>query len=208
MSRDSIKVLYPPPSDEEIDTAGYAVEIDEDETAKSFISKKCLLPRKADSLPIDSNLVGTTQAMFFEHRYSTTSKVTAPYCLKPYDWEKDGITYRSMYLIYMSCDSEYEAAIKLLGSYPHWQKLAKAPWFRKHLDKWNDELVLREQALAKSELVALTQRGNVTAARTLLNTKKVVGRKKSEGGRQADTNNLDDIDAMIDRASISTQSIQ
>lgn len=152
------------------------------------VDKLSLRPKVGDALPIDQKLVGLTKALFFENRHNTTVKTTAPYCLKANDHELNGVVYKSMYLIYMSCDSEYEAAIKLLGNYRHWTKLKRCTWFMPYVEEWNAELTLRESALAKSKLVALTEAGNVTAARTLLNTKKIagVGKPKSQGKRTSD----------------------
>lgn len=163
--------------------------------------KQKLLPRVGGELPIPLELVGTTQGLFYEHKFNTTCKTRAPYCLKPYDWTFEGDTYLSMYLIYMNCDSEYEAAMTLLGSWPHWRKLARAKWFKIHLDAWNEELEIRENALAKSKLIQLTEAGNVTAARTLLTGKKsAVGKPKKSGKRKADDKDSDDLDAMLGRA--------
>ena len=89
------------------------------------VTKQALRPKVGDALPIDQTLVGCTKALFFENRHNTTVKTKAPYCLKPNDHELRGKVYKSMYLIYMSCDSEYEAAIKLLGNYQHWTKLKR-----------------------------------------------------------------------------------
>lgn len=152
------------------------------------VNKLSLRPKVGDSLPIDQSLVGCTKALFYENRFNTTVKTTAPYCLKANDFEAKGTVYKSMYLIYMSCDSEYEAAIKLLGNYQHWTKLKRCTWFMPYVEEWNAELTLRESALAKSKLVTLTEAGNVTAARTLLNTKKIagVGKPKSKGKRTSD----------------------
>ena len=169
-----------------------------DEEPKS-IGKEDLLPRTGKDLPIDQRLVGTTQALFYEFRHQTTSIVEAPYCLKPYDFIVGDVNYRSMYLIYMTCDSEYEAAIKLVGSYPHWQKLTEAAWFKKHLATWNAEITLREDAIARSKLVQLTQKGNVTAARTMLTTSKPAGRPPKEGSRKSDTDKVSDLDEMLQR---------
>ncbi len=152
------------------------------------VDKLSLRPKVGNALPIDQTLVGCTKALFYENRFNTTVKTTAPYCLKPNDHELKGVVYKSMYLIYMSCDSEYEAAIKLLGNYQHWTKLKRCTWFMPYVEEWNAELTLRESALAKSKLVALTEAGNVTAARTLLNTKKIagVGKPPKKGARKSD----------------------
>lgn len=179
------KILQPCPSPE---------ELEEDTT----VTKESLMPKADDDLPIPLAFRNTTQAMFYEYRHSTTAKTPAPFCLKPYDFEAGGVLYKSMYLIYMSCDSEYEAAIKILGSYPHWQRLASTAWFSEHLDKWKAEMLLREDALAKSKLIDLTERGNVTAARTLLGKPQPVGRPKKQGARK-DDGHESDVDSMLER---------
>lgn len=168
------------------------------------VNKLSLRPKVGAALPIEAKLVGCTKALFYEHRHQTTVTIPAPYCLKANDHKFKGVTYRSMYLIYMSCDSEYEAAIKLLGNYQHWTKLKRCSWFLPYVEEWNAELELRESALAKSKLVKLTEEGNVTAARTLLNTKKVAGAGKppKKGARKDDTM-PGDLDEMLERAELS-----
>ncbi len=164
------------------------------------VDKQSLQPKVGDALPISQALIGCTKALFFENRFQTTVTEPAPYCLKSNDHEFDGVVYRSMYLIYMSCDSEYEAAIKLLGNFQHWTKLKRCTWFLPYVEEWNAEIVLREAALAKSKLVTLTQNGNVTAARTLLNTKKVAGAGKPQGKGKRTTDIIPgDLEEMLER---------
>ena len=164
------------------------------------VDKQSLLPKIGDDLPIARAFVGCTKALFFEHRFQTTVTANSPYCLKANDHEFKGILYRSMYLIYMSCDSEYEAAIKLLGNFQHWTKLKRCTWFQPYVEEWNAELVLREAALAKSKLVALTEAGNVTAARTLLNSKSVAGAgKPPRKGKRGSDIVPGDLDGMLER---------
>lgn len=120
-----------------------------------------------------------TQGLFYEFRHQTTCKTPAVYTLKDKDWEG----CKSMYLIYMQCDSEYEAAQVLLGSWTHWNKLKATSWFATHLEKWNEERTIREESLAHKALLSQTKRGNVTAAKALLSGTKKPGRpirKKSE----------------------------
>lgn len=149
--------------------------------------KEQLLPKEDWELPIDIGFRRCTKALFYEFRFQTTVKVQAPYTLKDYDHTVGGTVYISMYKIYMKCDSEYEAAIVLLGSYPHWQKLKKCKWFQEYVERWETERNIRDEALARTKLVELAERGNVTAARTLFANSKVTdkerGRPKSGGKR-------------------------
>ncbi len=168
-----------------------------------IVDKNALRPKVGSALPIDQVLVGCTKALFFENRHNTTVTTPAPYCLKANDHKFKGVVYRSMYLIYMSCDSEYEAAIKLLGNYQHWTKLKRCTWFLPYVEEWNAELVLRESALAKSKLVTLTEAGNVTAARTLLNTTKVAGAGKPQPkGKRISDVIPGDLDEMLERTEL------
>lgn len=172
----------------------------------SPVDKLSLLPKIGDELPIHPGLVGCTKALFYENRFQTTVTIPAPYCLKSYDHELRGVVYRSMYLIYMSCDSEYEAAIKLLGNYSHWTKLKRCTWFLPYVEEWNAELVLRESALAKSKLVTLTEAGNVTAARTLLNSKSIAGAgKPPKKGKRVSDIVPGDLDDMLERTDFKDQ---
>jgi len=113
-----------------------------------------------------------TQGLFYEYRFQSSSDYL-PYTLK----ERDYKGHRSMYKIYMACDSEYEAAIKLLNSWKHWEILIATDWFSKEVDKWREEREIRELALGKSVLVAQAEEGNVTAAKALVDgSKRKAGR--------------------------------
>jgi hypothetical protein len=169
------------------------------------LSKEDLLPRTEDELPIPLSLRHSTQALFYEYRHQTTSKVQAPYTLKDYDVHIGGKTYRSMYMVYMSCDSEYEAAIKLLGSYGHWKKLVAAKWFADYYARWEYERNVRDEALARSVVVKLAEKGNVTAARTLFQNSKTHNPgepgRPAKGGKRKEGSGSAELDEMLSRAS-------
>lgn len=114
-----------------------------------------------------------TQSMFYEFRFQTDSDYM-PFTLK----ERNHKGLLSAYKIYMSCDSEYEAAYKMLNSWKHWELLCESPWFMKELTKWRCERDIREAALGKATLIDQAQDGNAAAARALidLSNKKKVGR--------------------------------
>lgn len=103
-----------------------------------------------------------TQGLFYEFRFQSSNE-TPMYNLGEFDY-KD---CKSMYKIYIACDSEYEAAMKLLGSWKHWEKLADCGWFKEHIDKWREEREIREAALSKKVLIEQTEEGNITAAKAL-----------------------------------------
>ena len=114
-----------------------------------------------------------TKGLFYEFKYQT--KLTEiPYNLKERDWKGT----RSMYQIFMSCGSEYEAAQLLLNSWKHWEVLCKSPWFVPHIEAWREEREIREAALGKATLIDQAESGNVAAAKVLLE-----GAKKRKAGR-------------------------
>lgn len=177
---------------------------DEPEDIQPTLKEK-LMPREAWDLPIPARFLKTTKGLFYEHRHQTTVKEKAPYTLKHMDKiDSTGHIYRSMYMIYMHCDSEYEAAITLLGSYNHWKKLKRCSWFEDVLIEWELERNIRDEAIARSILIKLAEAGNVTAARTVFanvkDTKGKTGRPPNGGERAKGTANsvLDD---MLDAAS-------
>lgn len=177
---------------------------DEDEP-KALSLKEQLLPRTQYNMPIPDRFTKVTKALFFEYRYQTTVTDNAPYTLKYQDFVgPDGHRYKSMYQIYMNCDSEYEAAIKILGSFPHWKKLKRCSWFHDHIEKWEEERNIRDEAIARSILVKLAETGNVTAARTLFSnanaTKKIMGRPLGGGTRQ-ESEGQTELDQMLGRSS-------
>jgi hypothetical protein len=82
-----------------------------------------------------------TQSLFIEHPHKS---YPAFFTLKKYN--KDG--YISMYQKYMEIadPTEYQVAIRLLGSWDHWQALKRAKWFREHLAAWRDELRVKMES--------------------------------------------------------------
>lgn len=171
----------------------------EDDTEKTL--KQTLLPKKDDELPIDIQLRHCTQALFYEFRHKTSGKVRAPYCLKDYDYSYGGFTYLSMYMIYMECDSEYEAGIKLLGSYGHWNKLKETAWFTPYFERWEAERNIRDEAMARSVLISLAEAGNVTAAGKIFNNSKSKGNsgRPRKGGSRKPAPVHESLDSMIER---------
>ena len=79
-----------------------------------------------------------TQSLFWESRHPDM----APVFTKKKQ-EHHGCI--SMYEKYMEIGdpTEYQAAIKLLGSWDHWQKLCQLPWFMEMLSEWREELKVR-----------------------------------------------------------------
>lgn len=173
--------------------------MEDDEIEKTL--KEALLPKKDDELPIDIQLRHCTQSLFYEFRHKTSGKVRAPYCLKDYDYTYGGFTYLSMYMIYMECDSEYEAGIRLLGSYSHWCRLKDTSWFAPYFERWEDERNIRDEAMARSVLISLAEAGNVTAAGKIYTNSKSKGKsgRPAKGGKRTPAPVDESLETMIER---------
>lgn len=108
-----------------------------------------------------------TQALFQEWEYvSTVRDVQSPFTMLSYHKPEKG--YLSLYLLYMEYDSEYEAAIGILGSWQHWEKLCKCKWFKPLRDRWEEERKTADAAIAKKTLLEEARAGNVAAAKAVL----------------------------------------
>ena len=129
-----------------------------------------------------SKLVGEnghykTQSLFYENRFQSRGEKPI-FNLKENDYKGT----LSMYKIYMSSSSEYEAAYRILNSWKHWEILCESPFFKKHITKWREEREIREAAIGKATLIEQAEGGNVAAAKALLDpvTKRKAGRPTKE----------------------------
>lgn len=141
-----------------------------------------------------------TQGLFVEFQ---TSDETAPYTFKDFDVHKEGHTHVSFSSVYLDSADEYEAAMRLVGSWKHWQKLCSLKWFNEGLPQFNWEgieslrqtMTARDRSLARKKLLEAAEVGNVTAAKAILEgkepTKKQGRPAKGEQVEEFDTNVLD-----------------
>lgn len=83
-----------------------------------------------------------TQSLFIEYPHPS---YPAFFTLKKQDKEKDGKTYISLYRKYMEIadPTEYQVALRLFGSWNHWQALKRSKWFMEHLTDWREELKVK-----------------------------------------------------------------
>lgn len=93
-----------------------------------------------------------TQSLFYELR---NPNYPAYFTLKKEDIERDGIQYISLYKKYMEIadPTEYQVALRLLGSWDHWQGLCKTQWFKEHLTGWREELKVKMESDRYFEMV-------------------------------------------------------
>lgn len=120
-----------------------------------------------------------TQALFYEW-----NNPDAPYTLRDSDTEywtnTKGKKYKSIPYIYRNSIDEYDAAIRILGSWEHWQFLITCnDWFlngKKNsqgiqmglsLKQMREEMQKRDESRAKQVLLERIHEGDVSAAKFL-----------------------------------------
>jgi len=116
-----------------------------------------------------SNGVLFTQGLFYEY-----TDIDAPYTLRPEDYtSRKGNEYVSFARVYRESVDEYAAAMALLGSWTHWQKLCKEKWFQigvvngsnfTGLHDWREEKEKANESAAKSVLLDAIANGDTQAA--------------------------------------------
>jgi hypothetical protein len=113
----------------------------------------------------NTNNVLMFRGIFYE---TSTSKPNVVYTLKDFDHKG----YPSLYRLYMeeADPTEYLFATKHLESWEHWLALCEAPWFKKHVHRWRQELELKAKAQAIAVIVKASKgdgRDAVQAAKYL-----------------------------------------
>jgi len=119
-----------------------------------------------------SNGIMKTESLFYETLHGNMAKKYKPfYTLKEFEY----MGLPSAYKIYMESTDEYEAAMKLLGSMAHWEKLCGLKWFmegrdgvHRGLKSWREDIKRRDASTAKKTLIEKTKNDDTSAARALL----------------------------------------
>jgi hypothetical protein len=83
------------------------------------------------------------------------------FTLKDTDVTSDGITYPSLYRLYMEASdpTEYEFAMTHLGGWDHWLRLSEAQWFQPYVERWRTELELKLKARAIQDIIREAEAG-------------------------------------------------
>lgn len=144
-----------------------------------------------------------TESLFFETKRASVQENFPPvYSLKTYP----NNDLPSAYQIYMNSDSEYAAAIKLVGEMRHWRKLCNLKWFMDGIEEksfdglnsWREDKRLKDETEAIKLLKEQAENGNVTAQKTLYDVAR--GKGSTGAGRPkklADTTERDENAAKI-----------
>lgn len=99
---------------------------------------------------------------------------------------------KSAYRIYMDADSEYAAAIEIVGEWIYWLKLCEYTWFMdgmeenyKHsgLKVWREHKALKEEQEALAGLRASAKEGSVSAQKELYAISQRLKKETMKAGR-------------------------
>lgn len=139
------------------------------------------------------------QPLFIENHNRINTPYPASYTLNAWDNEEKGL--RSARIIYVNTldPSEYNAAMLLLGSWKHWQRLTECGWFQPYLKEWREEMAIRLQSIGVTNLLsqASSERGT-TAAKFLAERGWNKALKNSPKVRDKDKNKHDVSDFIND----------
>jgi len=127
----------------------------------------------ADRSILKDNIGRYRTNIFYEFNKTRHEDYPPLYTMREDEWK--GLP--SAYRIYMESDSEYEAAMKLVGSWAHWQRLLKCKPFINGgeelgiwmgLDQWREEKAIQDKAFALNQLKISAAGGNVQAQKIIL----------------------------------------
>ena len=99
--------------------------------------------------------------------------------------EKSDTLY-SAHEIYMAAQTEYDAALQLVGSWRFWKEMLKASVkIRRLVSEWREEKMLIDQTKARKLMWDAALKGNAGAAKFIYEAKKEeANQKKSQQERQ------------------------
>lgn len=159
--------------------------------SREFIEKRLKAARDGKP-PIPDNLDRATAALFWEKRHTSATEargITPIYNLSG----RDHNGTLSMYLLYMQCATEYEAALVLLGSLRHWALLLECKWFQPHIEQWRQDMAVRDEAIGRAAIIQSASGGNHSAGGLLLRdagkrgAKTVMPKTRGKDGAEART---------------------
>lgn len=104
-----------------------------------------------------------TKSLFIEYKHP---KYPAFFTLQRYNVTKDGKEYISMYKKYteISDPTEFQVAMRLLGSWAHWLQLQQSMWFMVHLNQWRKELAVQLESRRFIEMTEVVNKRPGTGA--------------------------------------------
>jgi len=124
-----------------------------------------------------------TESLFLEtFRRDLKGDYEPVYTMRPFDHKG----CRSAYLIYMNADTEFDAAMQIVGDMRHWRRLCGLKWFMKGsedglfdgLETWRKDKAEKDATEIIRQLKDKAADGNVPAQKILLDTAKEVSKAR------------------------------
>lgn len=124
-----------------------------------------------------------TESLFLEtFRKDLKGTYEPVYTMRPFDHKG----CRSAYLIYMAADTEFDAAMQIVGDMRHWRRLCGLKWFMKGsedglfdgLETWRKDKAEKDATEIIRLLKDKAADGNVPAQKILLDTAKEVSKAR------------------------------
>ncbi|AAM28396.1 unknown [Vibrio phage VpV262] len=120
----------------------------------------------AGEIHVPKDMNRATAALFWEKRHEARTIERGKYPVFNLSMRDHDDTL-SFPQLYFQCDSDYEAAMVILGSWGHWQRLCEAKWFAEKLALWQEEKAQRDIAHGRAKIKALADAGNLSACKFL-----------------------------------------
>lgn len=123
--------------------------------------------------PLPENQRDHIASLFWENRFmchSLERGYTPIYNLTTRDDQSNGTL--SVYLLFMQCATEYEAALVIMGSLTSWTDMCEKTWFKPLIERWRIEMNLRDIAIGKGALIKQASGGNAAAGKSLIEVSK------------------------------------
>jgi hypothetical protein len=137
-----------------------------------------------------------TKRMFLERLSPADRDKHKPkYTMQEHDVVVAGVTYTSMYRLYIESVDEYDFITEHLGGMPLWHHLLNTQWFvdgyRQHrgMTAWREDLRARDESTAKRVLLVAAKGGDIPAAKKLLDVSRKPPAPKVAKTKQAELNN-------------------
>ena len=148
-----------------------------------------------------------TESMFYEHQqYNHPNPELTVWSLTEFDKEREGKVYPSAYRVIVEAADEYDAAMKICGSWPLWNRMKdnNALWKGKEgltmgLGRALEEQKVRKASMAVKQLHVAAQDGNVAAQKFIFDLNKDKNQKKKSSVKKDDGAEYDKVVHLLNK---------
>jgi hypothetical protein len=148
-----------------------------------------------------------TESMFYEtQQYNHPNPELTRWSMTEFDKERDGKVYPSAYRVIVEAADEYDAAMKICGSWPLWNRMKdnKTIWNGKQgvtmgLARALEEQRVRKASLAGKQLHTAAMDGNVAAQKFIFDLNKEKNQKKKSSVKKDDGAEYDKVVHLLNK---------